>query len=39
VRLVGSCWFAVRARELELKDADNPGDAEMERLIVPEKPP
>jgi hypothetical protein len=39
VRLAGNCWFAVRAREDELKNADKPGDADSERLIVPEKPP
>ncbi len=38
MRLEDSCWLAGKARELVLSDADNPGDDDTDRVIVPEKP-
>ncbi len=39
IRLEDSCWLAIKARELALRDADKLGDDATDRPIVPEKPP
>ena len=38
-RLVGTCWFGERVKEVWLKKAERPCVGDRERPIVPENPP